>query len=142
VGINEVLAKPVIPEKLARAIDVHCAGIVPVAPEPQPLLNQQALLGLGGNPDRVRQFRVILSQDIDAELKSLQCALEQEDREWLRRAAHTLKGLCGQLTNQAPCELAAWLQANASSAPADQMSQVAGQLRTVCHSLLRQEERL
>jgi HPt (histidine-containing phosphotransfer) domain-containing protein len=105
-------------------------------------LNQQAREGLGRDPDRARQFRVILSQDIDAELKSLQSAMEQQDREWLRRAAHTLKGLCGQLTNQTPYELAAWLHVNAPSAPADQMSQVAGQLRTVCHSLLRQEERL
>ena len=141
-GINEVLAKPVIPALLARAIDIHCEEIVPMAPEPQPLLNQQARQGLGRDPDRVRQFRVILSQDIDAELKSLQSALEQQDREWLRRAAHTLKGLCGQLTNQAPFELAAWLHVNALSAPAEQMSPVAGQLRTICHSLLRQEERL
>ncbi len=140
VGINEVLAKPVIPEQLAKAIGVHCQGIVPMIPESQPLLNQQALKVLGSDPGLVRKFRGILAQDIDAELKSLQSALEAEDCQWLRRAAHTLKGLCGQLTNPVPGELAAWLHLNAASAPAAQMGQVAGQLRTVCHSLLRQEE--
>ncbi len=142
VGINEVLAKPVIPEQLARAIDVHCQGIVPKIPESQPLLNLQALKVLGSDPELVRKFRVILAQDIDAELKSLQCALDAEDSTLLRRAAHTLKGLCGQLTNPVPGELAAWLQQNAVSTPAVQLGQVAGQLRTLCHSLLRQEEQL
>ncbi len=140
VGINEVLAKPVIPEKLAKAIDVHCQGIVSMAPKSQPLLNPQALKVLGGDPDLVRKFRVILAQDIDAELKSLRSALESEDRPLLSRAAHTLKGLCGQLTNPAPTELATWLQLNAASATTAQMGQVGGQLRTLCHSLLRQEE--
>ena len=139
-GINEVLAKPVIPEQLAKVIGIHCQGIVPVMPEPQPLLNQQALKALGSDHNLVRKFRVILAQDIDAELKSLKGALESEDCLLLRRVAHTLKGLCGQLTNPVPGELAAWLQANAGSASAKQIGLVAKQLRTLCNSLLRQEE--
>ena len=142
VGINEILAKPVIPEQLAKAIGIHCQGIMLMAPDSQPLLNQQVLKVLGSGPVLVREFRVILAQDIDAELKLLQSALESEDYQLLRRAAHTLKGLCGQLTNPTPGELANWLHLNAASAPAAQMIQVAGQLRTVCHSLLRQEEQL
>jgi PAS domain S-box-containing protein len=143
-GINEVLAKPVIPEKLAKAIGVHCQGVISKAPElqpeMQPLLNQQALKVLGSNQDLIRKFRNILSQDIEAELKSLQSALVLEDCQLLRRAAHTLKGLCGQLANPVPGELAAWLYLNAASAPTEERDRVAGQLRTLSYSLLRQEE--
>ena len=142
VGINEVLAKPVIPEQLAKAIGIHCKERTPTAPETQPLLNQQALKVLGSDLDIVRKFSSILAQDIDSELKSLQSALDAGDCPLLHRTAHTLKGLCGQLTNPVPGELAAWLQLNASFATAEQMSKVSVELHTLCHSLLRQEERV
>lgn len=139
VGINAVLSKPVLPEQLATAIAAHCAGTMVASVESEPLLNQQASNDLDSNPERARQYRELLLQDIDEELQSLQTALADDDCNRLGRAAHSLKGLCGHLANPEPAELAAWLQQHAQSAGAEQLRLVADQLRTACQRLLAQE---
>lgn len=138
-GINEVLAKPVLPEQLAKAIAAHCVGAVGAAVGGKPLLNPQASSDLGSDPERVRHYRTLLLQDIGVELQSLQSALDGDDRTWLGLVAHSLKGLCGHLANPEPAELAAWLQQHAPSAGAEQLRMVVEQLRSICQRLLAQE---
>lgn len=131
-GIDAVLAKPVIPEQLARAIAEHCGGAEAASSGEGLLLNMQTSSDLGNNPERARQFREMLLQDIDDELKCLQAALEREDPNDLGRAAHTLKGLCGHLANPKPAELAEWLRRNAETARPEQVRAVVEQLVTTC----------
>jgi signal transduction histidine kinase/CheY-like chemotaxis protein len=137
-GINAILAKPVLPEQLARAIAAHCGGAM-VSPLGSELLNPQARNDLGSDPERARQYWELLLQDIEEELQSLQTALAEDDRNRLGRAAHSLKGLCGNLANSEPAELAAWLQQHASAIGTEQLRLVAEQLRTACKRVLAQD---
>ncbi|MDD2308860.1 MAG: response regulator [Desulfuromonadaceae bacterium] len=139
VGINAVLAKPILPELLAKEIAAHCGGAIVTSLGSEPLLNPQASSDLGSDPDRARQYRELLLQDIAKALQYLQTALADDDRNKLGRAAHTLKGLCGHLANPEPFELAAWLLQHASVAGADELLLVAEQLRTACQRLPPQE---
>jgi HPt (histidine-containing phosphotransfer) domain-containing protein len=139
VGMNEVLTKPVLLEHLAKAIATHCGGAMVASAGSKPLLNPQASSDLGGDPERARQYRKLLLQDIDEELQSLQVAIDGDDRNRIGRAAHSLKGLCGHLANPEPAELAAWLQQHALSADAEQLRLMAGQLQAACQRLLAQE---
>ncbi len=141
-GINEVLPKPINRDQLARAITAHRGGTEAMSPGRYPLLNPQTNKGLGNDPNRVLRYRELLAQDINEELHSLQSALERTDRELLYRSAHTLKGLCGQLTDRAPQELAAWLQQNAPSASSEQLGQVVEQLQTLISCSGRQRPAL
>lgn len=129
-GINAVLAKPVIPEELVRAIGELCGETMAATPREGLLLNLQTSSELSDNPERARQFREMLLQDINDELQTLQTAFECGDRSDLGRAAHTLKGLCGYLADKEPVELAAWLQHNAPSAGLEEMRPVLVQLQS------------
>ncbi len=130
-GINEVLAKPVIPEQLARAIVEQC-GEAMAAPVGEDLrLNMQTSIDLGNNSERARQYLEMLREDIYGELQCLQTALECDDRNRLGRSAHTLKGLCSHLANPEPAELSAWLRQSAPSAAPEQLRMVIEQLRSV-----------
>ena len=122
-GMQDVLPKPVSPARLAEAIALHCGIAVPPEAELQPLLSAKTLAGLGGNPERVRQYLAILLQDISENLEALQEACNRDEREELKRRAHTLKGLYAQFDNEKPAELAAWLQNNAATASGEQLRQ-------------------
>ncbi|MDD2273589.1 MAG: response regulator [Desulfuromonadaceae bacterium] len=138
-GINAILAKPILPELLAKAIAPHCGGAIVTSLGSEPLLNTQASSDLGSDPDRARQYRELLLQDIEEELQSLQSAIDGDDRTRLGRAAHSLKGLCGYLANPEPVEMADWLQRHASAAGAEQLQLVIEELRMFCQRLLSQE---
>ncbi len=129
VGINEVLAKPVSPARLAEAIADQCGIAVTPEEDWQPVLTAKALAGLGSTPERARQYLAILMQDISENLDGLQEAFSRNDREELRLRAHTLKGLYVQLENSVPAKLAAWLQHNAATASREQLLQHLNQLQ-------------
>jgi signal transduction histidine kinase/CheY-like chemotaxis protein len=135
VGINTVLAKPVDAEQLGRIIATLCDGVMAAALGDGQLLNQQARKGLGNNPERARQYREMLLKDIDIKLQHLPVLVESDNRSELGRAAHTLKGLCGQLSNKEPVEVADWLQNNAASALPEQLRQTVEKLQTLCQCL-------
>lgn len=130
-GINEVLAKPVVPEQLARAIVEQCGDAMEVPVTEHLRLNMQTSIDLGNNPGRAQEYLEMLRKDIDDDLQCLQTALECDDRKRLGRAAHTLKGLCGHLANPEPAALSAWLQQRAPSATPEQLRMVTEQLRSV-----------
>ena len=127
-GINVVLSKPIVPEELASAIYTLCGGSVAVSRDETLQLNLQAQQGLGKDPERIRKYRDLLLKDIDGELQRLHGALEGDNRTDLGRAAHTLKGLLGQLTNQESVKQADWLQQHATSASSEQLRQSVEQL--------------
>jgi len=127
-GINRLLAKPVSPEQLAAAVADLCGNSDAARYTQLRRLNQQAYTGLGGNPERVQQFMQILQQDIDQQLQILQSSSEQDDREGLRHAAHTLKGLVSNLDDPGLVEKAAWLQHNAGTAACEQLQQIIAQM--------------
>ena len=139
VGINAVLAKPINPEQLAGAIAAHCRGAMTSPSGEGLLLTLQTHKGLGNNPERARQYREMLLKDIDIKLQLLPVLLESDNRSELGRAAHTLKGLCGQLSNREPVEVADWLQHNAASAVPEQLRQAIEKLHTLCQCLTHAE---
>lgn len=130
-GINRVLAKPVSPERLAAAVAELCGNAYGAAKTEHPHLNHQAYTGLGGNQERAQQFLQILQQDIDQQLQILQKSSEDDDRENMRSAAHTLKGLLSNLDNPGLAEKADWLQQNSGSADCEQIRQLIAQLQTI-----------
>lgn len=132
VGINEVLAKPVVPEQLAAAIAACYGGSQPSTPAVKLLLSAKVSSDLGDNPERAKQYQEMLLQDIDDELQQLQGALERGDRAEVGRIAHSLKGLCGHLANGEPAQLAIWLQENAPTASAEKLRSVAEKMLGIC----------
>lgn len=130
-GIDAVLTKPVVPEQLARAMVTYGQPALTASWEREALLNGQTCRDLGDNPERARQYRQMLWQDMEKELRCLRTALQCDDRLELVRAAHTLKGLCGHLADPEPADLAAWLQQNGPAAPPEELRAVMEELRTL-----------
>jgi PAS domain S-box-containing protein len=123
-GINRVLSKPVSAPLLAATIAELC-GTGDSSVNAQTLsLNQQAYTGLGGNPERAEQFLQLLQQDIVQHLQVLQRTFDQDDRDGLRQAAHTLKGLVSHLDAPELFNSMQWLQSNAGAASREQLHQV------------------
>jgi CheY-like chemotaxis protein len=127
-GINAVLAKPIIPALLARAIAAHCDENLTRLVKSGLLLDVQTQKGLGDDPQRISQYHILLRKDIDEELQRLHHALQQKKRSLSEMSAHTLKGLLTQLSNPALSRQASWLQHNASSAQLEQLQQAVEQL--------------
>ena len=136
-GIDVVLAKPIIPDQLARAIAPFC-GAFPPAPLPLQL-DDRTRSDLGNDPRRALRYLELLQQDIEEELRTLHGTLDLPDRDRLGRAAHTLKGLCGQLADREPVELAGWLQENATTAHPEELRGAAARLLALCMGGLSRE---
>ncbi|SEA35029.1 PAS domain S-box-containing protein [Desulfuromusa kysingii] len=133
-GMNAVLAKPIIPEQLARTIAIHL-NMPLTTPVGEVLpLNVQTQKGLGDDPVRTCQYHDLLRNDIDAELQRLHRALQQQKRSEMELSAHTLKGLLAQLSNPALAKQAKWLQQNAE-APFAQLQQAVDKLESDCQHL-------
>jgi signal transduction histidine kinase/DNA-binding NarL/FixJ family response regulator len=123
VGINQVLTKPISEAQLAAAVERSGCVVRSDSEAVGLTLNLQTRKGLGNDPDRAKKYREMLQADIDEELQFLQSALTAGERGDLGRAAHTLKGLCGQLAGQESAVLAAWLQQNAATAELELLQQ-------------------
>ncbi len=129
-GINELLAKPVKPDQLARAIAACCRESDVAPPDEKLLLNLRILNDFANSPERARRYAEMLKQDIDVELQRLQTAFESDDSAALGRAAHTLKGLCVNLASREPAKYAAWLQENALLGRSELVERVIKKLHT------------
>jgi CheY-like chemotaxis protein len=133
-GINVVLAKPIVPGELARAIFTLCEGTIAVpCGENLPLqLNLEACKALGNGSGRIQKYMDLLLKDIYGGLQRLHVALKADDRTDFGRTAHTLKGLLGQLTNKDSVKLADWLQQHATSAHSEQLRRAVERLEKMC----------
>ena len=135
VGINMVLSKPVVANELANAIYTLCGGTVALSSGVNLQLNLQTQKCLGKDTERDRKYRDLLLKDIDSELQRLHGALGRDDRNALGHAAHGLKSLFGQLTNQESAKKADWLQQNATSAHPEQLRRLVEQLEKIYREL-------
>lgn len=138
-GVTTLLEKPVSPGKLFQTM-VALAGPAPTIPSEGGLLNRKTWTDLGNDPERCRQYGELLQQDIDEELRKLHNALQCDDREALGRVAHTLKGLCGYLSDPQPAELASQLQHNAASGGYGEIRRIVEQLWAICRTTGKAEE--
>ena len=122
---------------MARAIAPFC-GAFPPAPLPLQL-DDRTRSDLGNDPRRALRYLELLQQEIEEELRTLHGTLDLPDRDRLGRAAHTLKGLCGQLADREPVELAGWLQENATTAHPEELRGAAARLLALCMGGLSRE---
>ena len=128
-GINAVLAKPVIPEQLARTIADHCDKNLTLPVEEVLRLNVQTQNGLGDDPERTSQYYQLLRSDIGEELQRLHFAMQHKEHSAIEISAHTLKGLFAQLINPVLSKQSDWLQQNAA-APFVQLQQAVEKLES------------
>jgi PAS domain S-box-containing protein len=138
VGMQAVLFKPLDPRRLAETIGRCCRKTVDEPSEPAPSrngggpLNEHIVADMGHDAERIAAYLQLLRDDIETELNRLDQALLLEDRQGLREAAHSLKGLCGYLHDPAPGALAVHLHNGASSLPFAEVHALVRQARRVC----------
>jgi CheY-like chemotaxis protein len=124
-GINDVLAKPVSLERLAMAVSSHC---VTPASDQGLLLNQRTRQDLGNSAAKISEYYDLLLKDISEEMKNLTVSCHNNKRLEIKRTAHTLKGLCGHLSQQELAVLVLWVERHAETAPEEQLVQVIEQV--------------
>ena len=119
VGMNDHIAKPIVPRDLFRALlkwiapgqrpcpapapDAPKAAAEPVAlPASLPGIDlQRALMNVGGNRSLLRKLLADLLRDHRNDAQAMRLALAQGDMSAVQRLAHTLKGLGGTIGAQA-----------------------------------------
>jgi len=134
-GMQAVLFKPLDPRLLALALSEHCHCTM--ASKEPPSAKSIAGDGLADriradmehDPQRIQAYLQLLREDIASELNLLDQAIIIEDRTLFKKAAHSLKGLCGYLQDKRPEELAQKLYENASTLPLRELYNLAKQLR-------------
>lgn len=137
VGMEAVLYKPLDPVQLAQAIGKCCP------PAAWPVPAARAVIEGGGLAERVRvdmgedavQLQIylqLLRADIEEELQRLDRALATDDRQALKVAAHSLKGLCCNLDDPLPAELAHQLHQGAEGGPLVSLRPMAERLQRAC----------
>jgi PAS domain S-box-containing protein len=140
-GMQDVLIKPIDPDKLAQAIAEYCypsvvANIPPrVEPIPINMLTDRIVMDMGYDSEQMQVYLQLLGDDIHAELNRLHRAVGEGDRSLLRAAAHSLKGLCGHLQNPLPMELAQHLHEGAMILSYPELRDTVQQLSAVCERL-------
>ncbi len=100
--------------KLCREAGVDQLFIKPASSE--------TLADMGPDNPRVEQFCTMLSADIREELQRLATALADGNRQVLKEAAHTLKGLCGHLRDPLPAEQAVKIRYGSKNVPLDELT--------------------
>ena len=147
-GINTVLFKPLDPAKLAIALTDQCrthdqsgeadnergtgndqchtwSGESPS----ERFLNPSTMADMGYDVRQMAVYQSLLSNDIADELNRLIFAIDNQDRTAAGDAAHTLKGLCGHLSEPLPGNLASQLNHHADTAPFEQLRGMAVSMR-------------
>jgi signal transduction histidine kinase/CheY-like chemotaxis protein len=147
-GMDDYVAKPVRREELEAALDRVLAQTPmvvetphPVA-TPSPLLDRAAALErLGGDAALLAELVSLFQQDAPRLLSDLHAALNQQDAEALRRAAHSLKGAAAYIGATAISETAYRLErlaANGQLAEASRTLQELEQALSALQAVLQQ----
>jgi PAS domain S-box-containing protein len=154
-GINTVLFKPLDPAKLAIALADQCrthdqseeadnergagndqchtwSGESPS----ERFLNPSTMADMGYDVGQMAVYQSLLFNDIADELNRLIFAIDNQDRTAAGDAAHTLKGLCGHLSEPLPRNLASQLHHHADTAPFEQLRGMAASMRAFCTPFL------
>nr|WP_320009683.1 ATP-binding protein [uncultured Desulfobulbus sp.] len=113
-GMQQVLCKPLDPQKLRLALSDICTGaktaeigceVTEQEDCQAPSLNryglaEKVIADMGSDQERVETYAKLLWDDLIAEKNMLDQALLLSDRKRILEAAHSLKGLCGYLDDE------------------------------------------
>ncbi|MDG6098404.1 response regulator [Alteromonas sp. ZYF713] len=154
-GMNDYITKPVEPSLLIRKVSqlvttskVTSDNKVPVnvdkptAKEPlSPLTiwkKEEALVRLGGREPLLAQLLVLFVKGAEQKFETIRHALEQEDREKLRFAAHALKGNAGDVGAEALHTVLTELEHKALDAPFDSLTKLADSAQALLSRTLQE----
>ncbi|MHA7851473.1 response regulator [Roseovarius sp.] len=158
-GMNGFVAKPVAPERLARALDsvrqgqqgaVFLSSRMPVSKAMSRMVSLETVLrrnieDLGA--DAARRIAGLFIEQIAIEQAALEATLEAEDWGELTKIAHRLKGAVGNYDQHDVVQVLAQLETNASAAQIDRarilvkrLSALMPQLGDAMAAALRQSE--
>ena len=99
--------------ELLRAVEELLPGPVPGrdGTEGEPLLDRSGLLdGVGGDAKLLRQLIRIFLDDSPALLHAIRAAIDANDADTLRKAAHALKGAAGHFSRRGTYDVALTLE--------------------------------
>jgi two-component system sensor histidine kinase/response regulator len=98
-GMDGYLSKPVDPQLLFAAVEQHAATVaVPVTSAAVAIFDMEALLGrVGGDRELMIEVIRLFLEDYPSRLRNIGVAMEANDADAVRIAAHALKGAAGSL---------------------------------------------
>lgn len=136
-GMQEVLFKPFAPDTLKRILDelqlTLPGGKRPVVEGDNSFpLADRVLADMEYNQEKITLYLGLLRDDMAEELGRLEEAVLGGNRVALKKAAHTLKGLCGYLRDPRPVELARRLYGEATTASNADLLATSLQMRSIC----------
>jgi two-component system, sensor histidine kinase and response regulator len=154
-GMDGYVSKPIRPEKLLTELARLVPGSIPREPQPATSpafvipagsLDRSALLDrVEGDMDLLGDIIELFKEDSVRQLAAIQEAIDKKDAAALRRAAHTLKGTCGNLGAPEAAATALELEKQATAADLSQAQEVVrlleSQVQRACKLLdeLKQE---
>jgi two-component system, sensor histidine kinase and response regulator len=98
-GMDGYLSKPVDPQLLFAAVEQHAATVaVPVASATPAIFDMAALLGrVAGDRELMIEVIRLFLEDYPGRLRNIAVAMDANDADAVRIAAHALKGAAGSL---------------------------------------------
>ncbi|MDD2463877.1 MAG: PAS domain S-box protein [Desulfobulbus sp.] len=144
-GVQAVLCKPLDPQQLRLILSNHCRAVQFLAISPNgadksadmvivpPIshgLNARVIADMGHDQERIATYAELLWGDIETELNQLDQALLIEDRRRILEASHSLKGLCGYLSDDRAGELALQIHEGAMDLAYLKMNELVKQLHS------------
>jgi len=143
-GMDDYLAKPVDRETLLDAIERPGLRPVPRPDDPveAPIDPVKMLNRLGGDRDLVRDVIGVFASECPKRLAAIQAAVDSQNAEQIRFAAHALKGMAGNISARAVAEAAARLETLARDRALDQVPAARHRLEAATRDLMQALETL
>ncbi len=143
-GMDDYLAKPIDRQALFGAVEHPERSRAPRVDEPAgtPIDYGRMLERLGGDQDLVRDVIRVFASECPKRLEAIRAAVEGDDAEQIRFAAHALKGMAGNISAGAVAEAAAHLESLARDRALDQVAPAWQRLQTKAGDLMRALETL
>ena len=140
-GIKAVLAKPLNLDKFAQILtELGSSALPDKTPAPSCQIADRIVADMGRNTARIEEYLQLLQEDIHWALDQLEQAIATDDRQALKAAAHTLKGLCGHLREKGPELLVLRLHNGALTLSSTELRHEAALLRSTCAQLLLKDQ--
>ena len=131
-GMDGYLSKPVDPQLLFAAVEQQATNPAPAAKTPTPrVFDMDALLGrLGGDRELMIEVIRLFLEDYPTRLGNIEAAVNANDADGIRVAAHALKGAAGSLGAVAVYETSSELEQIGAERRPDAARAVWERLRT------------
>ncbi len=91
-GMDDYLTKPLDPRQLCTLVEAISAGRPPATDDLLPDISDRVLARVGGDRELLAEISRLFVDDAPRHLEQIRQAIDDGDRESLRRAAHGLKG--------------------------------------------------